>query len=139
MSKVGQITEVSKEQTFYSDLFTDFTRHAQTGELNKKTNENAVKQSVRNLLLTNKGERLFQPTVGSNLKGILFENATPFIHQMLHDYIAETIDNHEPRAQFLFADVDINHDRNSAGIDIHFLILNTGVEATLPIFIERTR
>ena len=44
MSKVGSITEVTTKTDFYSDLFTDFTRHANTGELNKKTNENAVKQ-----------------------------------------------------------------------------------------------
>ena len=81
MSKNTQTTELSRKGvTFFSDFFTDFSRHAQTGELNKKTNENAVKQSVRNLLLTNKGERLFQPTVGSNLKALLFENASPFIN-----------------------------------------------------------
>ena len=139
MSKVGQTTEVTTKTNFYSDLFNDFSRHAQTGELNRKTNENAVKQSVRNLLLTNKGERLFQPTVGSNLKALLFENATPFINQMLHDYILETIDNHEPRAEFLFADLSFDHDRNSANIDVTFSIINTGVQATLPLFIERTR
>ena len=139
MSKVGLTTEVTTTQNFYSDLFNDFSRHAQTGELNKKINENAVKQSVRNLLLTNKGERLFQPTVGSNLKALLFENATPFINQMLHDYILETIENHEPRAEFLYADLSFDHDRNSATIDVTFQIINTGVQATLPLFIERTR
>ena len=139
MSKVGLTTEVTTTQNFYSDLFNDFSRHAQTGELNKKINENAVKQSVRNLLLTNKGERLLQPTVGSNLKALLFENATPFINQMLHDYILETIDNHEPRAEFLYADLSFDHDRNSATIDVTFQIINTGVQATLPLFIERTR
>jgi|TARA_R100000084_G_C4632005_1_gene138846 phage baseplate assembly protein W len=139
MSKVGLTTEVTTTQNFYSDLFNDFSRHAQTGELNKKINENAVKQSVRNLLLTNKGERLFQPTVGSNLKALLFENATPFINQMLHDYILETIENHEPRAEFLYADLSFDHDRNSATVDVTFMIINTGVQATLPLFIERTR
>ena len=77
MSKVTQTTEVSKTTVFYSDIFTDFTRHAVTGELNKKTNESSIKQSVKNLLLTNKYERLFEPELGSNLKALLFENATP--------------------------------------------------------------
>ena len=69
MSKVGQLTELTKNNLeFYSDMFTDFSRHAVTGELNRKTNENAVKQSVKNLLLTNKYERLFNPEIGSNLE-----------------------------------------------------------------------
>ncbi len=67
MSKVTQTTEVSNAPTFFSDMFTDFSRHAVTGELNKKTNQSSVKQSVKNLLLTNKYERLFEPNIGSNL------------------------------------------------------------------------
>lgn len=139
MSKVTQTTEVSKTTVFYSDIFTDFTRHAVTGELNKKTNESSIKQSVKNLLLTNKYERLFEPELGSNLKALLFENATPILPQILNDYIADVFDNYEPRAEFLYADIDFDHDRNGVNIDVHFLIINTGVQATLPIFIERTR
>ena len=139
MSKVGLTTEVTTTQNFYSDLFNDFSRHAQTGELNKKINENAVKQSVRNLLLTNKGERLFQPTVGSNLKALLFENATPFINQMLHDYILETIDNHEPRAELLKVDVGGSPDHNTLSFQIKFRIINTTEPETLEIILERTR
>ena len=139
MSKLATITEVTTTVDFYSDMFTDFTRHANTGELNKKTNENAVKQSVRNLLLTNKYERLFQPTVGSNLKALLFENMSLHLPQIMNDYIAEVFENHEPRAEFLYADVNFDHDRNNANIDIHFMIINSQVQATLPITIERTR
>jgi len=139
MSKLATITEVTTKVDFYSDMFTDFTRHVNTGELNKKTNENAVKQSVRNLLLTNKYERLFQPTVGSNLKALLFENMSLHLPQIMNDYIAEVFENHEPRAEFLYADVNFDHDRNNANIDIHFMIINSQVQATLPITIERTR
>ena len=139
MSKVGSITEVTTKTDFYSDLFTDFTRHANTGELNKKTNENAVKQSVRNLLLTNKYERLFHPEIGSNLKALLFENMTPHLPQICNDYIAEVFENHEPRAEFLYADINFDHDRNNANISIYFMIINSQVQAILPITIERTR
>ena len=140
MSKVGQLTELTKNNLeFYSDMFTDFSRHAVTGELNRKTNENAVKQSVKNLLLTNKYERLFNPEIGSNLKSILFENMTPQLPQILNDYIGDVFDNFEPRADFLFADMSFDHDRNGASIDVHFTIINSQVQATLPIYIERTR
>ena len=139
MSKITQTTEVSKKWTFYSDIFTDFSRNAVTGELNKKTNESSIKQSVKNLLLTDKYERLFNPEIGAKLKSILFENATPVLPQILNDYIADVFDNYEPRALFSYADIRIDHDRNGANIDVHFVIINTGVQVTLPIFIERTR
>ena len=140
MSKNTQTTELSrKDIVFFSDFFTDFSRHAQTGELNKKTNENAVKQSVKNLLLTSKYERLFNPEIGSNLRSILFENMTPLLPQILNDYIGDVFENFEPRADFLFADMSFDHDRNGASIDVHFTIINSQVQATLPIYIERTR
>ena len=139
MSKIQVVTANTARSVIYSDFFTDFSRHINTGQLNKKTNENAVKQSVRNLLLTNKYERLFQPTVGSNLKALLFENMSLHLPQIMNDYIAEVFENHEPRAEFLYADVNFDHDRNNANIDIHFMIINSQVQATLPITIERTR
>ena len=58
MSKVAVVTENRSDVTVYSDFFTDFSRNAVTGQLNKKTNAEAVKQSVRNLLLTDKLERM---------------------------------------------------------------------------------
>ena len=139
MSKVGLTTEVTTTQNFYSDLFNDFSRHAQTGELNRKTNENAVKQSVRNLLLTNKGERLFQPTVGSNLKALLFENATPFINQMLHDYILETIENHEPRAEIIEVQVSDDIDNNAVNISAIIQVINNNDPVELKLVLERIR
>ena len=72
MSKTQTLTANTIKSVVYSDFFTDFSRHINTGQLNKKTNEDAVKQSVRNLLLTNHYERPFQPQIGSNLKQLLF-------------------------------------------------------------------
>ena len=105
----------------------------------KSSNVFNVSKSVKNLLLTNKYERLFNPDIGSNLKSILFENMTPLLPQILNDYIGDVFDNYEPRADFLFADMSFDHDRNGASIDVHFTIINSQVQSTLPIHIERTR
>ena len=103
MSKIAQVTEVTSQpaRIVFSDFFSDFSRNAITGELNKKTNVEAVKQSVKNLLLTDKYERLFQPEIGSGLKGLLFENATPFVQLQIDTYINSVIENYEPRAEII--------------------------------------
>ena len=140
MSKNTQTTELTRRNTiFFSDFFTDFSRHAQTGELNKKLNENAVKQSVRNLLLTGRYERLFQPEVGSNLRQLLFENATPAVYVQVKAFIEATIRNYEPRAEFVASDVSFNHDQNSANITVVFRVINSTLPTTLEIILERIR
>ena len=140
MSKVGQLTELTKNNLeFYSDMFTDFSRHAVTGELNRKTNENAVKQSVRNLLLTGRYERLFQPEVGSNLRQMLFENATPALYIQIKEYIEATIKNYEPRAEFVTSDVSFDHDRNTANVTVIFRLINSTIPTTLELILERIR
>jgi phage baseplate assembly protein W len=122
MSKVAQITEITGQpaRVVFSDFFSDFSRNAVTGELNKKTNVESVKQSVKNLLLTDKYERLFQPEVGSGLKGLLFENATPFVQLQIESYITAVIENYEPRARIIATNVSFYNDRNAANITIKF-------------------
>ena len=89
MSKTQTLTANTIKEVVYSDFFTDFSAHVNTGQLNKKTNEDAVKQSVRNLLLTDMYERPFQPTIGCNLRGLLFENFTPDTQLLAKKYIEE--------------------------------------------------
>ena len=139
MSKVAVVTQNrAATTTVYSDFFTDFTRNAVTGQLNKKTNAEAVKQSVRNLL-TDKLERLFQPNVGGGLKGLLFENATPFTQMQVQAYINETIRNYEPRAELISTELEFKNDKHEARITITFAIINIEDPVTFTLGLERTR
>ena len=76
MSKISTVTEQtrSKENPVYIDINSNFDRNAVTGEVSKKINVDAVKQSVKFLLLTTPMERPFQPTIGGGLNDLLFEN-----------------------------------------------------------------
>ena len=131
MSKVAVVTQNrAATTTVYSDFFTDFTRNAVTGQL---------KQSVRNLLLTDKLERLFQPNVGGGLKALLFENATPFTQMQVQAYINETIRNFEPRAELISTELEFINDRNEARITITFGIINIEDPVTFTLGLERTR
>ena len=139
MSKIQSLTEHSIKKVVYSDFFTDFSRNSVTGQLNKKTNAEAVKQSIRNLLLTNRYERPFQPELGSGLTGLLFENYTPGLELRAKKMVEEVFDNHEPRAQLMKVDVGGSPDHNTLSFQITFRIINTTEPETLDIILERTR
>ena len=139
MSKLQILTDHSIKKVIYSDFNTDFSRNAVTGQLNRKTNAEAVKQSIRNLLLTDRYERPFQPEIGSGLRGLLFENYGPGLELRAKKMIEEVFDNHEPRAELLRVDVGGNPDRNTLTFQIQFRIINTTEPETLDIILERTR
>ena len=138
MSKTAVKTEKSIRPVIYRDFFTDFSMHSATGELNTKTDELAVKQSIRNLLLTDKYERPMQPTIGSGLKGLLFENYTPQTQIIIQDNIRECISKYEPRANVLDVIVVPEFD-NSVTITVTFGIINKPDPVNLDIVLERMR
>jgi phage baseplate assembly protein W len=139
MSKIQTLTDHKTQKVVYSDFFTDFSRNSVTGQLNRKTNAEAVKQSLRNLLLTDRYERPFQPQIGSGLRGLLFENYTPGLELRAKKMIEEVFDNHEPRAELLKTIVGGSSDQNSLSFEIHFRIINTTEPETLEIILERAR
>ena len=139
MSKLQILTDHSIKKEVYSDFFTDFSRNSVTGQLNRKTNAEAVKQSIRNLLLTDRYERPFQPEIGSGLKGLLFENFTPGLKLRAQKMIEEVFDNHEPRAHLMDTEITSNPDHNMLAFQITFRIINTTEPETLDIILERTR
>ena len=139
MSKIQNLTDHSIKPIIYSDFNTDFSRNVVTGQLNKKTNAEAVKQSIRNLLLTDRYERPFQPEIGSGLKGLLFENFTPGLKLRAQKMIEEVFDNHEPRAELMDTKITTNPDHNMLAFQITFRIINTTEPETLNILLERTR
>ena len=139
MSKLQTLTDHKTQKVVYSDFFTDFSRNSVTGQLNRKTNAEAVKQSIRNLLLTNRYERPFQPEIGSGLRSLLFENYTPGLELRAKKMIEEVFDNHEPRAELLNTEVGGNPDQKTLTFQIHFRIINTTEPETLDIILERTR
>ena len=139
MSKITAKTTRTITPVVYSDFFTDFSRSSSTGQLNKKTNENAVKQSIRNLLLTDFYERPFHPEIGSNLRGLLFENITPGVIPRAKKAIEEVFDLYEPRAALIRADITPWPDRHAIYVTIYFRIINSEGTESLDVILERTR
>ena len=130
----------SKRATrIYKDLDLDFGRNTVTNDVNKLTDVEAVKRSVRNLINTNHFERPFHPEIGGNVRALLFENMTPLTALNLQRKIEEVLNNFEPRAKItqILADPDI--DRNGYRIEIKFYVIGVQNPITVETFLERLR
>jgi phage baseplate assembly protein W len=113
--------------------------YSNPADLVKRYDENAIKASVKNLILTTNYERKFHPEIGSQIRGLLFEPATPMLGAVLERTIRQTIDNFEPRVSLDQVDCIVNPDNNSVDVSIYFTILNTQTPQFLNLVLERTR
>ena len=102
-------------------------------------NEEAVKRSVRNIVLTNFGEKKFQPFFGGDVISQLFENITPFTAFEMEKAITRTILNNEPRVEALSVKANTNNDQNSVDVTVRFTIKNSQQPVILSFTLERIR
>jgi hypothetical protein len=114
-------------------------KYSNPSDLILRFNENAIKASVKNLILTMNYERRFHPEIGSQVNSLLFEPATPLLGAVMERTIRNTIENFEPRVTLNDVSVNINPDNNSAAVSIKFTILNTQTPQNLNLVLERTR
>tara|TARA_B100000424_G_scaffold169030_1_gene130074 strand:+ start:312 stop:737 length:426 start_codon:yes stop_codon:yes gene_type:complete len=129
----------SRSVKTYSDLNLNFTRNPATGDVARLTDIEAVKRSVRNLVLTNQFERPFHPEIGSSVRELLFENVTPLNAILLEDRIREVIINFEERAQITNVRVIDDFDRNGYKVIINFTVLNSVENVSIQEFLQRLR
>lgn len=123
----------------FSDLDLAFGMHPVSKDVTKKYDENAVKQSIRNLILTKNFERPFRSDIGSQVKNLLFEPMSPLTSAMIKKTIENTINSYEPRANLLDVSVLLSPDNNSVYVTIVFRIINTSTPISIDLFLERTR
>ncbi|CAB4126709.1 COG3628 Phage baseplate assembly protein W [uncultured Caudovirales phage] len=123
----------------FSDIDLNFIAHPITGDINIRYDEDAIKQSVKNLVLTHNYERPFHSDIGSPVHGLLFELTSPLLAITLKKVISDLIFNHEPRVNLIDVIINLKPDNNSIDISIYFTILNTSKPITLDITLERTR
>ena len=126
-------------KVIYSDIPISFTAHPITGNVKKSINRDAVKNSVRNIILTNHGERFFKPKFGGNVTSQLFENASKFTEFNTARSIRIALQNYEPRAEVINVRVDSNPDTNNLTATLKFRILNDPEPITLDVLLERIR
>jgi phage baseplate assembly protein W len=141
VTRIDKITRTEKAATkpAYSDFYTNFNVHPQNKRLVKYTNEEAVKRSIRNLISTDKYDRLFQPEVGCRVRNLLFENMSEVIEEEIKSTIRETIETYEPRAQIIDIAVQSNESRHSYDVYIYFQVINSITPISINITLYRAR
>jgi hypothetical protein len=132
------INKISR-QPDYSDLDLDFIAHPTTGDVMKKKGVEAIKRSVRNLILTNFYDRPFVSRIGSNAQKLLFENGNLLTANFLKDAIVEVVSNFEPRVLLQDVLVEFDYDNNGYNASIQFIILNRNEPVVTSLFLERIR
>jgi phage baseplate assembly protein W len=132
-------TKSTQPRALYTDFPISFSIHPEKRDLSTITNDNAVRQSIRNLLLTDKYERLFQPTIGSNIRRQLFEPLSDRTAISLRTNIIETITNYEPRAVIQNIKVTPDYDRQSYDITIVFTTTTVTAPVALSITLQAIR
>lgn len=123
----------------FSDFNTSFAVHPDKKDLSLKTDIDSVKQSIRNLVLTDKGERLMQPDIGCKVRNLLFENFTAQSVLAIKTTIVDTIQKYEPRAVIENVNVSGDPDNNAIFVSILFSIINNDTVEQLDLQLERVR
>lgn len=121
----------------YLDFDLGFGRNPITNDLNKRINANAIKQSVKNLVLTHFYEVPFHPEVGSQIFHALFENFSPMTKLTAERAISDVINNFEPRVTLNSVTVDDKPESNSLVISIKYTIINTNRQSEVVFDVYR--
>lgn len=123
----------------FIDLDLDFLKHPTTKDVVRRYGNDAIKRSIRNLIFTNYYDRPFRSYIGSNVRKLLFENATPLTEIFLKDAINETIAIHEPRVAVRQIEVMVSPDNNGFNVSLSYVIINKNIPVTISLFLSRIR
>ncbi len=135
VKRVDRVTSLSKQREYYSDFPTSF-KISPVGDISRITNDVSIRQSIVNLVNTNKGERFFSD-IGCDVRKMLFENMSPQSESLIESMIRETVDNYEPRAKVNNIIVKGDETIGSYDITIVFTIINTQEPTTINFILTR--
>ena len=124
----------------YSDFDFPFKKHPVTKDVPIKRDVEAVRQSVRNILLTRRGEKFFDPDFGGSLTEFLFENFDPIVEAEMNQRIVNTLRNYEPRVKVLNIEIEDLSERNALHLRLEVQILSPeNLTTDIEFIIERLR
>jgi len=136
--KGGSINPSTKDLIF-SDFDFSFKQNPIDRDLLRVTNSGAIRQSLKNIILTGVGERPFAPEFGSSIRRLLFENLSPIVAVELQTIIKYAIKNYEPRALVSGIVIAANYEKNGYEVTIVFSVINQTTTEKIKILLERIR
>tara|TARA_R110000822_G_scaffold101565_1_gene227728 strand:- start:11657 stop:12100 length:444 start_codon:yes stop_codon:yes gene_type:complete len=129
---------ITTRKVQFKDIDLSFTAKP-NGEIYTKKDAAAVKQAVKNLILTNHFEKPFLPFFGGNVRDLLFDLADEDIEEDVEERIIEAINAYEPRAAVRTVNVKSDPDRNNLNVYIEFQVINTTEVVTFTTTLSRLR
>lgn len=138
-TRADNFTQTQKLPDLFSDFMTDLTPHPITGDVTRVRNEVSVRQSIRNLILTNYGERPFQPLIGSSVSGSLFEPNDEILADDLKYHVKKTIDDFEPRARVEAVNVTPFQQQNKVSVNVLYSLINSTQLQSVDLILRRVR
>lgn len=139
VSYLDKFTTSSLYNERYSDFYINFNRNIGSGDIARLTNEDAIYSTLKNIVLTKKGERPFFPEFGCNIMGLLFENYDEFTRKTVEAEVRTAIENFEPRVSLIKMVVDGNPDSNKVSIVLYFTIINKPETYSVGFLLSRIR
>ena len=124
----------------FKDLSVTFKKHPVTDDLVTVKDKAAVAQSIKGLLLTRRGERPFQPNLGSGLQDLLFEPLDYGSAAMIKQEIQSCINKYEPRVRVQRIYCNVDFDNNGYNVEMQYKIVGRDDRpVAVDFFLERTR
>ena len=126
-----------KKSRAFADIIMSFKRNPFTDDASVVKNDNAIKQAIKNLILTTPGEKPFQPTVGSKVMDMLFEPLDPFTADAVKAEIINTVNQYEPRVELTKVDVTAIPEGNKLNITLEYRIVGLPIVETIEFVLQR--
>jgi phage baseplate assembly protein W len=124
----------------FKDLSASFQTNPLSNDLIALKNESTIARSVRNLVLTIQGERPFQPTLGTGVNNLLFDNMDKLTASSIRSELRTTIENYEPRVEINEIIVEPDFERNAFHVTLQYFIIGMDVpEQELTFALAPTR
>ena len=126
-----------KKSRSFQDISMGFLRNPFTEDVSKVTNDEAIKQSIRNLVLTTPGEKLFNPSFGSRVSELLFEQLDPFLVDSIQTEILNTIRNYEKRVVVTNLRCIPDYDNNAISVSLEYQIIGLPIVENIQFVLQR--
>ena len=131
---------ISRNVRQYSDLDLFFGKRTVGSDVNKVTDIQAVKRSLRNLINLNTFEKPFHPEISGAIRELLFEHMNPMVSAVMARKVEDVIENFEPRCRLVSVRAIPDYDKNAYNITIEFYVVNAPTELVdLSVMLERLR
>lgn len=132
-------TLIRDRPVLFSDLDINFSKTSGVSDVLRYVHEDSVKNSIKNIVLTDRTERFFNANFGCDIRRMLFENMEPSSETAIKSLIEDAIENFEPRAQLISVIVSAQEELNAYSITVVFNTINSTEHQTLDLILTRVR